>query len=165
MPVGRFAPSPTGRLHLGNLRTALVAWLAARSDRSRFVLRFEDLDTAAVRAEHYRSQPADLEAMGLDWDGRPIRQSERTGRYQEILDRLVADDAVYPCFCSRREIREAAQAPNSTGPGPPAGAEPGAGPRPGPGLETQPGPVPGYQGHRYPGTCRPRRNSSATSRT
>lgn len=130
MPVGRFAPSPTGRLHLGNLRTAMVAWLAARSDGSRFGLRFEDLDTASVRPEHYGGQATDLEAIGLDWDGPPIRQSDRLPSYRSALDRLVADGAAYPCFCSRREIREAVQAPH----GPRSGA--------------------GHGGHRYPGTCR-----------
>ena len=143
MPVGRFAPSPTGRLHLGNLRTALVAWLAARSDGSRFGLRFEDLDTAAVRPEHYDGQAADLEAIGLDWDGRPIRQSDRLDRYRAVLDRLVADDAVYPCFCSRREIREAAQAPNARAPVT----------------------GPGYGGHRYPRICRDLSSAARSERS
>ncbi|MEL6984192.1 MAG: glutamate--tRNA ligase family protein, partial [Actinomycetota bacterium] len=115
MALGRFAPSPTGRLHVGNLRTALVAWLAARSTNSPFLVRFEDLDEGAVRPEHYDGQLADLAAIGLDWDPPIIRQSERTDRYREALTRLAADDAVYPCFCSRREIREAAQAPNGPG--------------------------------------------------
>lgn len=128
MPVGRFAPSPTGRLHLGNLRTGLVAWLGIRSAGSaagRFLLRFEDLDTAAVRDEHYQSQADDLAAIGLDWDEPPVRQSDRTPRYDAALDQLVAADLVYPCFCSRREIREAASAPNLP-----------------------------HAGHHYPGTCR-----------
>lgn len=124
MPVGRFAPSPTGRLHLGNLRTALVAWLAARGDGSTFWLRFEDLDEASVRPEHYEAQVDDLAALGLDHDPPAIRQSERLDRYREALNRLVADDAAYPCFCTRREIREAASAPH------------------------------GQAGHHYPGTCR-----------
>ncbi len=113
MPVGRFAPSPTGRLHIGNLRTALVAWLFARSDGSRFWLRFEDLDTQAVRAEHYRTQIDDLVALGLDWDEPVIKQSDRLDFYRQTLDGLLAGDQVYPCYCSRREIREAASAPNS----------------------------------------------------
>ncbi len=124
MPAGRFAPSPTGRLHLGNLRTALLAWLYARADGSRFLLRFEDLDTPAVRSEHYRTQADDLTALGIDWDPPTISQSDHTERYQAALDRLTDDDHVYPCFCSRREIREAASAPN----------------RP-------------HAGHHYPGTC------------
>ncbi len=125
MPTGRFAPSPTGRLHLGNLRTALLAWLFARIDGGDLFLRFDDLDTGSVRPEHYQSQADDLLALGLGWDGRPIRQSDRGEHYREALNQLVADDVVYPCFCSRREIREAAQAPN------------------------QP-----FAGRHYPGTCR-----------
>ena len=116
VPVGRFAPSPTGRLHVGNLRTGLVAWLAARSTGSTFLIRFEDLDTGAVRSEHYDGQLTDLAALGLDWDEPVVRQSDRRERYVEALGRLQADDAVYPCFCSRREIREAAQAPTGRRP-------------------------------------------------
>jgi glutamyl-tRNA synthetase len=71
-PDGRFAPSPTGPLHLGSLRTALVAWLCARSQAARFHLRVEDLDPQRSRPEHERSQLADLRALGLDWDG-PIQ--------------------------------------------------------------------------------------------
>ena len=81
---GRFAPSPTGRLHLGNLRTALAAWLFARSEGSAFLLRFEDLDQASVRPEHYQSQAADLADLGIDWDGGPVRQSERRALYLQF---------------------------------------------------------------------------------
>ena len=123
MPLGRFAPSPTGRLHVGNLRTALVAWLAARADHSPFLIRFEDLDTASVRAEHYQGQLDDLAALGLDWDQPVVRQSDRLDRYREAIDRLVADEAVFPCFCSRREIREAASAPHEGRPDTPAAHE------------------------------------------
>jgi glutamyl-tRNA synthetase len=122
MATGRFAPSPTGRLHLGNLRTALVAWLFARSAGSSFLLRMEDLDAGAVREEHYRSQPEDLTALGLDWDGEVVRQSERRARYDDALHRLVAAGLTYPCWCSRREIREAVSAPHGDAPG---GAYPG----------------------------------------
>ena len=122
MPVGRFAPSPTGALHLGNLRTGLLAWLWARVDGSRFDLRFEDLDQDAVRSEHYDSQTRDLSALGLDWDGDPIRQVDRLESYREALRRLDEAGLTYPCYCTRREVREAAQAPN----GPlPAGGYPG----------------------------------------
>ncbi len=124
MPLGRFAPSPTGRLHLGNLRTAMLAWLYARSDGSPFLLRFEDLDAAAVRSEHYRTQEEDLAALGLVWDEPTVNQSDHLHRYREALERLESVDLVYPCFCSRREVREAASAPN----------------RP-------------HAGHHYPGTC------------
>ncbi len=112
MPPGRFAPSPTGDLHLGNLRTGLVAWLFARSDGAAFGLRFEDLDTATVRPEFYHRQAADLAALGLDWDTPVIRQSDRLEIYRAAIDRLLSDDLAYPCYCSRREIREATQAPN-----------------------------------------------------
>lgn len=111
MPVGRFAPSPTGPLHLGNLRTALVAWLAARSDGSTFLLRSEDLDPAAG-PEHEASQLRDLQALGIDWDGPVVRQSARRDRYDEALDRLRADGLTYPCYCTRREVREATRAPH-----------------------------------------------------
>ncbi len=112
MSAGRFAPSPTGRLHLGNLRTGLLAWLAARSTDRQFLLRFEDLDKVSVRDEHYETQLADLSALGIDWDGEPVRQTERLDRYEDALDQLLTDDRLYPCYCSRREIREAVQAPN-----------------------------------------------------
>ena len=115
---GRYAPSPTGVLHLGNLRTALLAWLFARSAGGRFVVRMEDLDAGRVREPYYAEQLADLEAIGLDWDGEVVRQSDRTALYEDALARLD----VYECFCTRAEIREAASAPH----GPlPEGAYPG----------------------------------------
>jgi glutamyl/glutaminyl-tRNA synthetase len=77
MAVGRFAPSPTGPLHLGNLRTALLAWLVARSAGSAFLLRIEDLDAAASREEHVDGHLRDLQAVGVDWDEPVLRQSER----------------------------------------------------------------------------------------
>ncbi len=109
---GRFAPSPTGRLHLGNLRTALIGWLWARSTGGSFLLRFEDLDPAAIRQEHYQTQADDLIALGLEWDHNPIRQTDRIEIYRDVIRQFVASDAVYPCYCSRREVREATQAPN-----------------------------------------------------
>lgn len=114
--AGRFAPSPTGELHLGNLRTALVAWLAARSSGRDFFVRMEDLDRVTSSPEHERRQLADLATLGLDWDGPVIRQSERFDRYRTEIDRLRAARLVYECFCTRREIREevaaAASAPH-----------------------------------------------------
>lgn len=109
--TGRWAPSPTGDLHIGNLRTALLAWLFARSRAGRFLWRFEDLD-GAVRPEYYRRQLEDVSALGIDWDGDPIRQSDRTDLYQEALQTLRETGLLYPCFCSRREIREAVSAPH-----------------------------------------------------
>ncbi|CAN5871800.1 tRNA glutamyl-Q(34) synthetase GluQRS [soil metagenome] len=123
MATGRFAPSPTGDLHLGNLRTALVAWLFARSGGGRFLVRMEDLDRAQASAAHEASQLADLAALGLDWDGEVVRQSERFDRYEAAISRLDRAGLAYPCFCTRREIREAAAAPHH---GPmPDGAYPG----------------------------------------
>lgn len=119
---GRYAPSPTGDLHLGNLRTALLAWLFARSQGSPFLMRIEDLDRQRSKPEHERRQLADLEAIGIDWDGPPVRQSERGELNRDAVERLRADGLVYPCWCTRAEIRAAAEAPH----GPlPEGAYPG----------------------------------------
>jgi glutamyl-tRNA synthetase len=113
---GRFAPSPTGVLHLGNLRTALLAWLFARSAGSEFLMRVEDLDVGRVRSSFVGEQLADLAAIGLDWDGEVVRQSGRSALYEDALARLD----VYECFCTRAEIREAASAAHG-----PVGAYPG----------------------------------------
>jgi glutamyl-tRNA synthetase len=113
--TGRFAPSPTGPLHLGNLRTAVLAWLFARSAGSRFLVRMEDLDRVTSSPEHERRQLDDLAALGLDWDGTVVRQSERFERYDAAIARLGAAGLVYECFCTRREIREAASAPHALG--------------------------------------------------
>ena len=114
--VGRFAPSPTGDLHLGNLRTALLAWLFARSTGSRFLLRIEDLDEGRVREGFATSQLDDLRALGIDWDGEVARQSARTAFYGAALDRLDRGGRVYRCFCSRREVREAPSAQHGSAP-------------------------------------------------
>ncbi len=110
--AGRFAPSPTGDLHVGNLRTALAAWLFSRADQSPFWLRFEDLDRNAIRSEFYESQPRDLRALGIDFDGEPVLQSERLDLYLDAVKTLTKSAETYECFCSRKEVREAAQAPN-----------------------------------------------------
>jgi glutamyl-tRNA synthetase len=131
---GRFAPSPTGPLHLGNARTALLAWLAARGAGSSFVMRLEDLDGPRVRAGLETQILEELAWLGLDWDegpdlGGPLgpyRQSERYDRYGAALARLRRAGLVYPCFCSRAEIAAASQAPHGAG----------------------------DEGPRYPGTCR-----------
>lgn len=123
MPAdGRFAPSPTGRLHLGSLRTALVAWLFARSQGARFLLRVEDLDPQRSRRELEQAQIQDLRAIGIDWDGPVVRQSERGELYERALEQLHAGGRVYPCFCTRNEIRQAASAPHGDLP---EGAYPG----------------------------------------
>ena len=108
--TGRFAPSPTGELHLGNLRTAAVAWLAARSAGDRFLVRVEDLDRERSRSEHEAHQLADLAAIGLDWDGEVVRQSERFPAYDAAIERLAEQGLVYECYCTRREIREEIEA-------------------------------------------------------
>ncbi len=115
-PVGRFAPSPTGRLHLGNARTALVSWASVRAGGGRYVMRVEDLDRQRSRPELERRQLEDLRWLGLDWDegpdvggpNGPYRQSERGDFYAAAAARLDT----YPCTCTRRELREAASAPH-----------------------------------------------------
>jgi glutamyl-tRNA synthetase len=109
---GRFAPSPTGPLHVGNLRTALLAWLFARSAEARFLLRVENLDRSRVRPGVEEVQLADLQAIGLDWDGPVVRQSERMALYEEAIAGLDADGLLYPCYCTRAEIRASASAPH-----------------------------------------------------
>jgi glutamyl-tRNA synthetase len=121
-PDGRFAPSPTCDLHVGNLRTALLAWLFARSQSARFLMRVEDLDTGRVRPGLEARQLADLRAIGIDWDGPVVRQSERQELYAGALEQLDAGGLLYRCWCTRAEIREAASAAH----GPlPEGAYPG----------------------------------------
>ena len=110
---GRFAPSPTGDLHVGNLRTALLAWLFARSAGGRFTVRMEDLDRGRVREGSAERQLADLRAIGLDWDGEVVSQSTRDQAYRDALKRLDT----FECFCTRADIRAAASAPH--GPLPP----------------------------------------------
>ena len=114
---GRFAPSPTGTLHIGNLRTALAAWLFARSSGGEFLLRFEDLDMATARREHEDGQRRDLERLGFDWDGEPVRQSERMDRYEDAPD-LGAAGLTYRCWCrverSVRRCRHPTYRPGTT---------------------------------------------------
>lgn len=116
--AGRFAPSPSGELHVGNLRTAILAWLFARSTGRRFLMRVEDLDRARAGAE--AEQLRDLAAIGLTWDGGVVRQTEREPLYAEAISRLAAAGLTYECFCTRREIQEAPSAPHA-----PQGAYPG----------------------------------------
>ncbi|WP_458116275.1 tRNA glutamyl-Q(34) synthetase GluQRS [Arthrobacter sp. D2-10] len=110
MNAGRFAPSPTGELHVGNLRTAILAWLFARSTGRRFLVRVEDLDR--VRAGAEAVQLAELSAVGLSWDGDITRQSERQNLYDDAVARLLRDGRLFECFCTRRDIAEAASAPH-----------------------------------------------------
>ncbi len=130
---GRYAPSPTGELHLGNLRTALLAWLWARRAGGRFVLRIEDLDLPRVRPGATARMISDLRWLGLDWDEGPevggpygpYHQSDRAALYDDALAHLRAQGMLYPCYCSRAELARSASAP-----------------------------APGEEGPRYPGTCR-----------
>lgn len=110
--IGRFAPSPTGPLHVGNLRTALIAWLSARQSGGVMLLRYEDLDRANSSAENEDRQITELAKLGIVFDTRAIRQSERFDIYRGIVEDLRQHGLVYPCFCTRREILEAPQAPH-----------------------------------------------------
>jgi glutamyl-tRNA synthetase len=122
---GRFAPSPTGDLHLGSAATALIAWLSARAAGGTLVLRVEDIDGPRIVAGSEARQLDDLRWLGLDWDEGPFRQSERTSRYEAALVALARRGLVYKCDCSRAEIARIASAPHA-----------------------------GDEGSRYPGTCR-----------
>jgi glutamyl-tRNA synthetase len=130
---GRYAPSPSGDLHLGNLRTALQAWLFARCAGGNFILRVEDLDRPRVRPGAAGRMLSDLRWLGLDWDEgpdaggpyAPYTQSERQKIYQAYLQRLRDAELIYPCYCTRAEIARVASAPQQ-----------------------------GEEGPRYPGTCR-----------
>lgn len=109
-PAGRFAPSPSGDLHLGNLRTALAAWGFARATGRRFLLRVEDLDR--VKKGAAQRNVADLRAIGLDWDGPVDYQSERIPRFLGRVQDLTEAGLTYECFCTRKEIHAAASAPH-----------------------------------------------------
>ena len=126
--VTRFAPSPTGYLHLGHVRSALEGWRAARGAGGRFLLRVEDIDQTRCRGEYATAILEDLAWLGLSWDGPVRKQSEHFQDYRRALDRLEALAVVYPCFCTRREIRDEI-------------ARAGGAPH-------------GLSGSPYPGTCR-----------
>lgn len=119
-PCGRLAPTPSGLLHIGNARSFLAAWLAARAAAGRVVLRIEDIDRERCRPELEAAQIEDLRWLGLDWDEGPdvggprgpYRQSECRERYAAALERLRSVGAVFPCVCSRKEIQTAASAPH-----------------------------------------------------
>lgn len=109
---GRFAPSPTGRMHLGNVYSALLSWLSARSQGGGFVLRIEDIDQQRSRREYAEQIDDDLRWLGLDWDERYV-QSERFGLYAECLERIERQGLTYPCYCTRADIM-ATQAPHES---------------------------------------------------
>jgi glutamyl-Q tRNA(Asp) synthetase len=106
LTVTRFAPSPTGYLHLGHVRSAFEGWQAARRDGGRFLLRLEDIDQTRCREEFATAIIEDLSWLGLLWDSPVRRQSEHFDDYRRALDRLEALGVLYPCFCTRREIRD-----------------------------------------------------------
>jgi glutamyl-Q tRNA(Asp) synthetase len=132
--ITRFAPSPTGLLHLGHAFSALTAWDMARAAQGRFLLRIEDIDGARCRAEFERAIHDDLHWLGLDWPAPVMRQSERLPAYGTALDRLAEIGVIYPCCCTRADIRAALAAPQE-------------------GAQTPDGPL-------YPGTCRGRAMAS-----
>lgn len=123
LPRGRFAPSPTGELHLGNASTALLAWLSIRSRNGSFVMRMEDLDRARVRPQLAEQILDDLSWFGIDWDEgpdlggpqAPYTQTECGHRYAAAFDELNDAGRLYPCFCSRRDVAAAASAPQDPG--------------------------------------------------
>jgi len=117
--AGRFAPSPSADLHIGNLRTAVLAWLFARSTGRRFLVRVEDLDDR-THDDVAARQLADLAAIGITWDAAPEWQSAHPQRYQAVVEDLIQRDLVYECFCSRKDILDAPRAPHA-----PEGAYPG----------------------------------------
>ncbi len=130
MVTTRFAPSPTGLLHIGHAWSALMGWRAARAEPGgRFLLRIEDIDSARCRPEYEQAIVDDMTWLGLTWDGPVRRQSDHLDDYRAALDRLQEAGLVYPCFCTRRQIRDEVRASASAPHGP--------------------------LGLIYPGTCRP----------
>jgi len=129
---GRLAPSPTGAQHIGNARTYLIAWLAARAAGGQIVLRTEDIDSPRVRAGAAQQALEDLRWLGLDWDEGPVVQSERLPLYEAALQQLRERELVYPCTCTRSDVERAASAPHAE-----------------------------HEGAVYPGTCAGRRSAAA----
>ena len=103
-PVGRFAPTPSGRMHLGNVFAALVAWLSVRSRGGSLVLRMEDLDTQRTSQEYAALLRGDLKWLGLDWDAETPPQSQRSGVYDRYFEQLREKGLLYPCYCTRSQL-------------------------------------------------------------
>jgi glutamyl-tRNA synthetase len=116
--VGRLAPSPTGAFHVGNARTFLIAWLAARQAGGRVLLRIEDIDSPRVKAGAAKAAIDDLLWLGLDWDDDPVVQTDRLDIYESALTKLRQAELVYPCTCSRSDVERAASAPHAEHAGP-----------------------------------------------
>ena len=110
---GRFAPSPTGRMHLGNVFSALLSWLSARAQGGTWLLRIEDIDTQRSRHEYADMLMDDLKWLGLEWDGKPCWQSQRGDIYARYLQQLTDAGLIYPCYCTRADIL-ATQAPHES---------------------------------------------------
>ena len=113
MIKGRFAPSPTGRMHLGNVYAALLSWLSAKSKGGEWVLRIEDIDPARSKQEYADRIMDDLEWLGLTWDGEVTYQSQRQDIYEHYFDLLRKEGLLYPCFCTRADLL-ATQAPHES---------------------------------------------------
>ena len=111
---GRFAPTPSGRMHLGNVFSALLAWLSVRAAHGELVLRIEDLDTLRCSAENAEILKNDLRWLGLTWDAEQPDQSTRSEYYESILDRLRGEGFVYPCWCTRGDLKNSANAPHAS---------------------------------------------------
>lgn len=136
LPIGRLAPSPTGGLHLGNIRTFMWAWLSIRARGGSLLMRIEDLETPRVKPGVAEKMLEDLRWLGFDWDGETAVQTERRAYYTEIFERLDHASALYPCVCTRGEMLAASQgAPNE-----------------------------GDHEIRYPGTCRHRESAEINQR-
>jgi glutamyl-tRNA synthetase len=133
-PVGRLAPSPTGAQHVGNARTYLLAWLSARSQGGRVLLRMEDIDSPRIKSAASQSALEDLRWLGLDWDGAIVVQTTRMPLYLAALNTLRERELVYPCTCTRSDVLEAASAPHAE-----------------------------HEGPVYPGTCAGRRASDTSA--
>ena len=112
-PRGRFAPSPSGYMHLGNAFSVLLSWLSIRSANGEFLLRFEDLDDRCLKSEYRESIIEDLHWMGIDWDGEVLVQSTRSDVYEAAFKRISRCANVYPCFCTRADLH-AASAPHAS---------------------------------------------------
>ena len=116
--IGRLAPSPTGAQHVGNARTYLIAWLSARAQGGKVVLRIEDIDSPRVKAGAAEQACEDLRWLGLDWDDGHVVQTERLAIYEQALERLKTSELVYPCTCTRTDVERAASAPHPEHEGP-----------------------------------------------
>ena len=113
MTTGRFAPSPTGRMHLGNMFSALLSWLSAKSKNGRWLLRIEDIDPQRSRMEYVKLLMDDLQWLGLAWDGEPVFQSQRSDIYEQYYKILQQQGLTYPCYCTRADLL-ATQAPHES---------------------------------------------------